>query len=568
MKRLFAKFVAVMLVCSFLLQSSAGIPHVFGDDDMEPPTQPANVVVAGKTETSIMLSWDNSTDDVGIAGYDIYLGETWIGSVANVTYVVYDLVPNTKYFFTVKARDAAGNRSPASSILVVTTLPHPPLDLRATAVFANVVELSWTTPPIHEGIAGYDIYVDGVIAGSTIGDAVYAVNRLAAGTTYRFTVKTRDAEGNESQVGNEAVVTTLDDEADIEAPSAPANVVSPQQTSTSVKLNWVAATDNVAVTGYQVYRDGSPVGTTTATTYTVYGLSNQVTYHFAVSTLDAANNESEPSETISVTTYELLPAVQFTVLTGTYQMPTKLDLQRPAIEWQQNAESGSETIEAYRIRVLNGDGASSLIDSGIILHDSEQTTDSWTVSANLPVGLKMQAIIQVYDGQLWSDWSPPAWFMVDIPSRSKTYTYDRLNRISGVSYESGQRLRFTYDRGGNITKVDSALNYHITGDIVIGTADPHGVTVTVYGDGFSYAATYNSVTDNVYGKTGITDAPNMNDRVRYAFDLPMGTYTIVISGENVEITRTVTSSSLAVLQTDYGFFNFVVVSDVMWPPSS
>lgn len=91
--------------------------------DTTPPTAPANLTSTSKTDTTVSLSWTASTDNVGVAGYDIFRGSTLVGSSAAASYTVTGLTAGTTYSFTVKARDAAGNVSAASGALEVTTSP-------------------------------------------------------------------------------------------------------------------------------------------------------------------------------------------------------------------------------------------------------------------------------------------------------------------------------------------------------------------------------------------------------------------------------------------------------------
>jgi hypothetical protein len=67
-------------------------------------------------------------------------------------------------------------------------------------------------------------------------------------------------------------------------------------------LRWDAASDNVAVTGYRVYRDGTLRGSSSATTFTSAGLAPNTTYSFTVVAYDAAGNTSSHSNALSVTT--------------------------------------------------------------------------------------------------------------------------------------------------------------------------------------------------------------------------------------------------------------------------
>ncbi|KQT23264.1 secretion protein [Chryseobacterium sp. Leaf405] len=85
------------------------------------------------------------------------------------------------------------------------------------------------------------------------------------------------------------------------APTAPTLVAS-GTTSTSTNLSWSGATDNVAVTGYDVYQGSSLIGSTASASYTVTSLSPSTTYSFSVRAKDAAGNISSSSNTVSVTT--------------------------------------------------------------------------------------------------------------------------------------------------------------------------------------------------------------------------------------------------------------------------
>jgi hypothetical protein len=69
-----------------------------------------------------------------------------------------------------------------------------------------------------------------------------------------------------------------------------------------VALSWTASTDNVGVTGYQIFRNGTQVGTSTGTTFTDSGLAASTTYTYTVKATDAAGNVSAASNSLNVTT--------------------------------------------------------------------------------------------------------------------------------------------------------------------------------------------------------------------------------------------------------------------------
>ncbi len=138
--------------------------------------------------------------------------------------------------------------------------------------------------------------------GSTTTATTYAVTGLTASTVYAFTVKAKDAAGNISAASNTANVTTLTPP-DTTAPTAPTSLTASGTTQTTTNLSWTASTDNVAVTGYDVYQGATLLGsTTTATTYAVTGLTASTAYAFTVKAKDAAGNISADSNTANVTT--------------------------------------------------------------------------------------------------------------------------------------------------------------------------------------------------------------------------------------------------------------------------
>jgi mannan endo-1,4-beta-mannosidase len=115
-----------------------------------------------------------------------------------------------------------------------------------------------------------------------------------------------------AQTSKEATVYGGGGTDDTEPPTAPGTPTASAVTATSVTLSWPAATDNVAVTGYDIVRvDGTgetTVGASAATSAGVTGLTADTSYTFAVYARDAAGNRSARSATVDVTTAEA-PAV-------------------------------------------------------------------------------------------------------------------------------------------------------------------------------------------------------------------------------------------------------------------
>ena len=89
--------------------------------DTEVPSTPTNLIVTGSTSSTISLSWTDSTDNIMVATYDIYLDGTLKTSSSSNSITVTGLNPSTTYSFYVKAKDAAGNISSQSNTTTGTT---------------------------------------------------------------------------------------------------------------------------------------------------------------------------------------------------------------------------------------------------------------------------------------------------------------------------------------------------------------------------------------------------------------------------------------------------------------
>ncbi|MEZ0076406.1 discoidin domain-containing protein [Planotetraspora sp. GP83] len=89
--------------------------------DTAPPSTPTGLTVTGTAATSASLTWNPATDNVGVTGYNVYRGGTLAGTVTGTSFTDTGLTASTTYTYTVKAKDAAGNLSPASNSATATT---------------------------------------------------------------------------------------------------------------------------------------------------------------------------------------------------------------------------------------------------------------------------------------------------------------------------------------------------------------------------------------------------------------------------------------------------------------
>lgn len=185
--------------------------------DPTPPTAPANLAVSNVTSTSAVLTWDTSTDNVGVTGYKIYRGSTLAASTngTTLTYTLTGLTPSTSYSYSVRAVDGAGNQSANSNVVTFTTLapqpdtesPSAPSSLTASAITSSSVTLTWSASTDNVGVAGYRIYNGTALAGTTNGLS-YTVSGLQPETSYTFTVVAFDEAGNASPPSGALNVTT------------------------------------------------------------------------------------------------------------------------------------------------------------------------------------------------------------------------------------------------------------------------------------------------------------------------------------------------------------------------
>lgn len=116
--------------------------------DTTAPNAPSNLTTSASTDTTVSLSWGAASDNVGVAGYDIYRSGIKVASTSATSYTDYGLTPSSTFSYTVKAYDAAGNVSAASNTLNATTKA-------ATGNIATVYyKQGYNTPYIHYRPAG------------------------------------------------------------------------------------------------------------------------------------------------------------------------------------------------------------------------------------------------------------------------------------------------------------------------------------------------------------------------------------------------------------------------------
>ena len=182
-----------------------------------------------------------------------------------------------------------------------TQAPTTATNLSVTATTDTTASLTWLAATDNVAVTRYDIYANGVFKSSATSLSA-TITGLTPTTAYDFHIIAKDASGNSSAASAIAKGTTTTPVPDTQAPTAATNLAVTGTTSSSVSLSWTAATDNTAVTAYEIYLDSVLKTTVAGTTVTLFGLTPTTTYSFYVVAKDAAGNISPTSNTVNATT--------------------------------------------------------------------------------------------------------------------------------------------------------------------------------------------------------------------------------------------------------------------------
>jgi chitodextrinase len=246
--------------------------------------------------------------------------------------------------------DGAGNWSGnfSSSIVYDTTAPTIS-GVAASNVTANGASISWTT---NEGATSQVEYGTtskygtlSPVDSSLVLSHVVALSGLQPNTTYYFRPRSKDAAGNERIGGGSTFKTQA--MTDNVPPSVPGGLSATPVSVSQIDVAWSASTDNVAVTGYRVFRNATQVATVTGTQYRDSGLSPNTTYSYTVSAYDAAGNESAAAGPVSATTLADISAPS----QPTHLVATAISASQINLTW--TASSDDVGVVGYQI-VRNG----------------------------------------------------------------------------------------------------------------------------------------------------------------------------------------------------------------------
>ncbi|MEX0621420.1 MAG: Ig-like domain-containing protein [Candidatus Woykebacteria bacterium] len=188
-----------------------------------------------------------------------------------------------------------------------------------------------------------EFLVDNVIkATDTSSPYSFSLNTTSlTNTTHTVTAKAYDANSSKS--------TSITISVDNQAPSAPIGLSATPASGTQINLSWTTSTDNIGVTGYDVYRNNVKIKTVTGTSYNDTGLNGGTSYSYYVRAVDGQGNVSSASNTATATT----------LIKGDVNQDGKVDIFDASIlasKWGTNDPAAD----------LNGNGVVDIFDASIL----------------------------------------------------------------------------------------------------------------------------------------------------------------------------------------------------------
>ncbi|AUC14866.1 hypothetical protein BTO06_06805 [Tenacibaculum sp. SZ-18] len=187
---------------------------IYSTNDTEAPTAPTNVTASNITTFSIDVSWNDSSDNIGVTNYDVYVDGILTSNTTNTSITLNNLDSNTTYSITVKAKDAADNESPFSAAIAPKTLedteaPSTPTNIVISNETDTTLKVTWAPSTDNTAVTAYEVYVNGILNAEPTTNT-YTINSLTASTTYSIQVLAKDGVDNKSPLSTAINGTTTD----------------------------------------------------------------------------------------------------------------------------------------------------------------------------------------------------------------------------------------------------------------------------------------------------------------------------------------------------------------------
>ncbi|MEO1032962.1 MAG: S8 family serine peptidase [Bacteroidota bacterium] len=549
--------------------------------DTQAPTTPTGLSSSNVAATSFDISWNASTDNTGVAGYNIYVDGSNVGTSATTSYTVAGLSPNTSYTVSVSAYDAANNESGQSSAISVsttvatiscsTTISSYPYsegfesndgwtqiggddgnwvrnsgvtpssntgpssasegtfymfleassnnspgeigsnatailesdcfdlsgessatfsfenhmygtDVGSLAVQVSVDDLNWTTAWSQSGNQGNQWNAVDVDLSSYVGNNI----------KLRIVGTTGNGWSSDIAVDNMSM-TTNGNASDTEAPTNPTSLVSSNITQTAFDISWNASTDNVGVVQYNIYINGSNIGSVTGTQASITSVSAATTYAVAVEAQDAAGNVSGQTS-INVTTAD---ASGSTIISEGY-FETGLDgwtLGGGDASWISNSTRSCENTSSIRLRDNNGVSSSMTSESFDLSGYNSVDIEFLFYPNSMETGEDF--FLQYNDGSGWQTIETYA-SGTDFSNNSCYTDTQTISASNGYSLTNGAQFRFQCDAGARNDRV------YIDAVIITGSGSASSSSPNTLNNNPTSAITQNAKTLSIYPNPATT----------------------------------------------------------------
>jgi chitodextrinase len=303
-------------VYDITLDEAAANTSFINTIDSQAPTTPNGLTANATAPNSVNLSWNAASDNLSVTGYDVLRNSAIVATVGAVTnYTDTQVSPAFTYQYQVRARDAAGNTSgystPPASVTTPADNTPPSISLTAPTDGLTVSGILQLSADALDDVAvdHVDFLVNGTVV-DTEPESPYTftwdTTSLPDGTLAVITARAVDTSTN-ATISNSRSVTINNAGGDAQPPTDPANFSAIAGGASRVDLSWNASSDNIAVTGYDIYRDGSLLTNVgPVTTYSDTSVAAGTTYQYQIQARDAAGNLSGLVTAAAVTVPALL----------------------------------------------------------------------------------------------------------------------------------------------------------------------------------------------------------------------------------------------------------------------
>ncbi|MGE5392145.1 MAG: Ig-like domain-containing protein, partial [Candidatus Saccharibacteria bacterium] len=292
--------------------SSPAIQVTVNNADTVPPSVSIASPADGAQVSGVAPINAIASDNIGVSGVQFKIDGVNVGPEdTSAPYsAAWDTTAasNGTHSITAVARDAAGNKKTSAAVTVTVTnadSTKPTVNFSAPnegATLSGSAVAITATASDNVGVTGVQFMLDGNNLSSADTTAPYSLtwdSTLTANGDHTLSAVAKDAANNSATATVAVIVNNF---VDTEAPTVPVNLTASATSASHINLAWSAATDNVAVTGYRIYRNGTQIGNGTTTSFGDNGLASGTTYAYTVAAYDAAGNLSAQSAAVNATT--------------------------------------------------------------------------------------------------------------------------------------------------------------------------------------------------------------------------------------------------------------------------